>query len=151
MFAQETGWLGFIERLLAIKPPDGDGGYRFDLSWIQSEIDLDLGVYEPNGLGGREIYWVYYETTANGVFGPDSYDSGQPFEQYFMNSAVHRGTFGVFASIWDWGVSATATLNVYDRNENLVHTWGPVVFDENSYDPELDMYGVAKFGEIVIE
>ena len=121
-FAQmsESGWDEFLLAWLGDAPlRRAAGDFRFELSWTlesgpATDVDLDLFVYEP-GTGFLAPY--YSAETNDGLFSPDSLDSGEAFEWYETNEEVTAGTFMVFVRYQDTGlesVPAEATIHVTD-------------------------------------
>lgn len=125
-----------------------DGGFAFYITW-DSDADLDLNVCEPD----RYCYapWMG-QTTFNGYFSGDSYDTGYSEEYYSANDYVQPGSYDVFIEYWDDGrtsKSANVTFWVYDPAvsdewENYgakkldFSNWG--IFDEVQTFDELNGY-----------
>jgi len=79
-----------------------DGGFGFYIAW-DTDADVDLYVWEPD-----DIYapWMG-QTTPNGYFSPDSYDSDQSVEYYVANDYVQPGDYDVIINYYSDGSSSS--------------------------------------------
>lgn len=125
-------WGAYIETLLG--PGGGNvsyaqGGFAIYLWWEDAagggagscDADLDLIVWEPDvdwqstGNGTWNYIWNG-QTTTNGFFSMDSWESGYSAEYYAANAQVYYGDYYFLVNYWYDGscTSARAHLEWYD-------------------------------------
>ena len=120
-------WGAFIEAYLGTtsvengEGPTGQstGGFAAYLTWEGCDADLDLYVSEP-GYNGADstLYGSFSDsTTPNGVFSPESSQSGKDEEYYVANENVTSGEYTVLVNLYkldDECDGVTAHLFVMD-------------------------------------
>lgn len=99
-----------------------DGGFSYRISWSGS-ADMDLYIGEPGGL-----YSPYQsQSSPNGTFSLDSYDSGVNEEYYTANAKVQPGQYDVLIHFYDSGVSTPTNVLLEYRDPNAgVTNWTTV-------------------------
>ncbi len=148
-FTTDTGWYDFLNRLHDITPPDTAGGFHVELTWEGTVDALDLVTWEPDSTGEPWYYFVYEESSLNGIFGLDSLDSGEQVEKWKANDLVYGGTYSFLAFYNDLDGFATATLKVYDAEDALIQSVEDIVIDNDSWSDELGEFSY-KFCDILI-
>ena len=127
-------WATFIAAFVAKNqgalPAKVSGNFLFAVYWYTlnggaSRADLDLYIIEPDGVFAP---WMG-STAPNGLFSPDSLDSGQNFESYL---ALPKITSGIYIPV----------VNFYSGgplNEQSVLAYGV-------YNPDMSSWNTAGFG-----
>ncbi|MDY0361979.1 MAG: clostripain-related cysteine peptidase [Desulforegulaceae bacterium] len=122
-------WSDAIEKIVSgVYETLNPGGFSFYVEW-DTDADLDLYVWEPD----NEIYapWMG-QTTPNGYFSGDSYDTGESVEYYVANDYVQPGEYDVFVEYFEDGFywqGANAIFWYYDPDVGEWEKIGPVYLD----------------------
>lgn len=94
-------WSGLVNQLVTgdsgTPAETATGNFAFKLVWNDSKADLDLFVWEPDG-----VYAAYDGTnTPNGFFSSDSSISGKAEESYTAASTIAKGSYDVFVNYYE--------------------------------------------------
>ncbi|MBU0675040.1 MAG: hypothetical protein KJ950_10390 [Proteobacteria bacterium] len=124
-----TTWYDAVSAVMEGKSTDlVQGDFVFYVEWV-GDADLDLYVYEPT-----ELYapWMG-QTTPNGYFSGDSYDTGVSEEYYAANNYIERGQYDFLINYYTDGPVynyADVTLWFMDATgDGQWHDYGPVRLD----------------------
>jgi len=109
-----ASWINVVEKLTADSDPTTlvDGGFSFHIKW-DTDADVDLNVCEPDMCYAP---WSG-QTTPNGYFSGDSFDTGYSEEYYSANDYVKPGPYDVFVEYWEDGKIynyANISFSIYD-------------------------------------
>lgn len=143
-----TSWLNVVEKTTE---QSGDttlveGGFGFYIEW-NTDADVDLYVCEPNGL----CYAPWNgQTSPNGNFSGDSYDTGYTEEYYMANDYVQSGYYDVFIEYYGNGAQLSyADVTFWfldpDTTNGQWESMGPVNLDFS--DPE-DFNNIPTFDDL---
>ena len=104
----------------------GAGEFEIRIEWA-GDSDVDLWVREPDTDGGTDDFASGYtgQSTPNGSFSPDSYESGNTVEYYQADSQIYTGNYYFAVTYYEDGASSTsAEVNAYYRDpQNGINTW----------------------------
>jgi len=120
-------WGSYIEQLITSQGGGtvdyGSGGFGLYLYWTDAngqrcDADLDLYVWEPAAdyaaSGSGQWYAPYMgQTTPNGFFSQDSYDSGITKEYYLANDQIYQGDYFFVVNYWLDGQCTSATARLF--------------------------------------
>jgi hypothetical protein len=94
------------------------GGFAFYVTW-DTDADVDLYVWEPcepqvDRPCGETLFapWMG-QSTPNGTFSPDSYESGYAEEYYVANNYVEAGDYDILINYYKDGASDYADVTIW--------------------------------------
>lgn len=103
-------WVDFVQALAPTGSQVTPGNFAFYISWDSPRVDIDLYVQEPNG----ELASPWIGTvSSNGYLSPDSGQSGNPYESYTAKEYVMKGTYYLFANLYDLGGYSSQMVSFY--------------------------------------
>ncbi|MBN1848336.1 MAG: hypothetical protein JW932_07100 [Deltaproteobacteria bacterium] len=115
-----TVWAQAVETIVGGSEEElHEGGFAFWVAW-DTDADVDLYVWEPD-----EIYapWMG-QTTPNGYFSGDSYDTGESVEYYVANDYVQPGDYDIFIEYYSDGLTSNgANVSFWYYDPNTANDW----------------------------